>query len=161
MVDQTTVRPTQSNGSYNQVDSPITEGVIGNLGEFGGNIAGLVELQAQLAVADVKESVRQASVPIALIVTGAGLLISAIPVAMIGLSELLYEFLRLPNRGLAYLIVAGGATALSAILILLGVPRFTRSFAILVRSKEELARNVAWIKTVLANSGRRPAHRRK
>jgi len=160
MVDQTTLRPPETNGRQAHIDSPIADGVIGNLAELGSNIAGLAELQAQLAVADLKESGGQAAAPLVMIAAGLVFLLAALPVALIGASELLFEMAHFRYRGLAYLIVAGVAAAIAVVLMLIGVPRLARSFATLVRSKEELARNVAWIKTVLANSGRRPAHRR-
>ena len=161
MVDQTTLRPTQANGQFNNVDSPIADGVIGNLAELGSNIAGLIELQAQLAVADIKESTREAVNPLVMIAAGLVLLLAALPVALIGASELLSDLLHLSHRGLAYLIVAGVTVVPSVVLIVIGVPRLSRCFTTLIRSKEELARNVAWIKTVLANSGRHPIHRRR
>lgn len=143
-----------------RINSPIADGVIGNLAELGGDIAGLADLQVRLAVADVKTSASRAALPVALIASGGVFVLSALPVALIGASELLADGMQLAHRGWAYLIVAGGMAAIAAILAFIGIPRLMKSFDTLVRSKEELARNVAWIKTVLANSGRPPAHRR-
>ena len=147
-------------GSRVSINSPVTEGVIGNLATLGGDVATLAELQVQLAVEDVKESIGHAVWPVAMIATGLVLLLAAMPVALIGGSELLADAMSLTHRGWAYLIVAGVVLAITIVLVLVALPIFTRSFASLVRSKEELARNVAWIKTVLANSGRPPVHRR-
>jgi len=83
------------------------------------------------------------------------------PVALIGASELVADALHLEHRGWAYLIVAGATAGLTAVLALIGLPRLIRSFDNLINTKEQLARNVAWVKTVLANSGRMPAHRRR
>lgn len=147
-------------GRRNRINSPVADGVIGNLAELGSNIASLAELQVQLAVVDVKASVGRAAVPFALLAVGIVILLAALPIALIGGSELLADWLQFTHRGWAYLIVSGIALALTLVLMLLAVPRLTSSFESLVRSKEELARNVAWIKTVLANSGRAPIHRR-
>ena len=80
---------------------------------------------------------------------------------MIGASELLADALSLTHRGWAYLIVSAVVAALTVALVLLGLPRLGKSFESLSHSKDELSRNIAWIKTVLANSGRTPAHRRR
>jgi putative exporter of polyketide antibiotics len=92
---------------------------------------------------------------------GLVLLLAAVPVALIGASELLADALSLSHRGWAYLIVSAVVAVLTVVLALIGLPRLLRSFESLNHSKDELSRNVAWIKTVLANSGRAPAHRRR
>ena len=143
-----------------RVNSPFAEGVIGNLAELGGDIATLAELQVQLAVADAKESAAHAAIPLVLLGAGLVFTLAALPVALIGAAMILAEAMHLNQPGWAYLIVAAVVVAATVVLVLIGLPRLTKSFATLVRSKEELTRNVAWIKTVLANSGRRPVHKR-
>jgi hypothetical protein len=157
MADQATL----NGGQRVRINSPLADGVIGNLAELGGDIATLAELQTKLAVVDMKQAAGAATIPVVLIGGGLVMLLAAVPVAMIGASELLADALALTHRGWAYLIVSAIAMALTVLLVLIGLPRFTRSFDSLVHSKEELARNVAWVKTVLANSGRLPAHRRR
>ena len=71
-------------------------------------------------------------------------------------AELVVQYARIPT-GWAYLIVAAVAMVLGALLALLLWGAFSRSFASFNRSREELARNVAWIKTVLTYSGRAPS----
>jgi len=143
------------------INSPVTAGVFGNIAELGGDIAGLAELQTKLAIVDLKTSLARAAVPAVLVGVGVLLLLAAVPVALIGAAELTADALALSHRGWAYLIVAAIATALTVLLVLIGLPRLTRSFDNLANSREELARNVAWIKTVLANSGRMPVNRRR
>lgn len=143
------------------VNSPLTAGVFGNIAEFGGDIAGLAELQTKLAIVDLKTSLARATVPAILVGAGVILLLAAVPVALIGASELVADALALTHRGWAYLIVSAVAAALTVVLVLIGLPRLTKSFDNLANTKEELARNVAWIKTVLANSGRPPVNRRR
>jgi len=157
MADQATL----NGGQRVRINSPLADGVIGNLAELSGDIATLAELQTKLAVVDMKQVAGAATIPVALIGGGLVMLLAAVPVAMIGASELLADALALTHRGWAYLIVSAVAMALTVLLVLIGLPRLTRSFDSLVHSKEELARNVAWVKTVLANSGRMPAHRRR
>jgi hypothetical protein len=50
--------------------------------------------------------------------------------------------------------VAVLAIVLAAIMGVLALPAIKRSFASFQRSREELVRNLAWIKTVLTYSGR-------
>ena len=160
MVAQTSLNVPVGNGQLTQPNTPAPEGVIGSIAELASNIATLGELQTQLTIADLKESIQQAAVPVTLLAIGLVLLLAALPVALIGASELLADYLSLQHRGLAYLIVAGVIAAIIAILALIGVPRFWRSFAPMSRSQEEFTRNVAWVKRVLASSGRKPIWRR-
>jgi len=161
MVAQTSMTPTtDTNGQQMRVDSPFADGVIGNLAELGTNIATLAELQTQLAIADMKESARQATAPAVLIGAGVVLLFAGLPVALIGGAELLADWMQLTHRGFAYMIVAGVTFALVGVLLAIGLPRFSRSFVAMGRSQEELARNVAWIKRVIANTGRKPGSSR-
>lgn len=150
------------NGGRNvKINSPLSEGVIGGLGELAGDVSTLAELQVQLAITDLKASAGRAAIPAALLAAGLVLLLGAVPVAMIGASELTADWLALAHRGWAYLIVAGVAAALTLLLVLIGLPRLLRSFESLVNTREELSRNIAWVKTVLANSGRMPTPRRR
>ncbi len=163
MVDQASVKTPAGqsvDGRRVRINSPFADGVLGNLAELGSDIAGLAELQMQLAAADLKESAGKAVLPVTLLGAGLVVLLAALPVALIGASELVADALGLVHRGWAYLIVAAVASALAGGLAWLGLSRLSSSFATFVRTKEELARNVAWIKTVLANSGRMPTSRR-
>ncbi len=136
------------------INSPLVEGVFGNLGELASDVTTLAELQAKLAVADLKVSAGRATFPVALLVIGLGLFLGAIPVAFIGMAELLADGLGLVHKGWAYLIVAGIAVAVTVILTLIGWPALSRSFESLGRSRDELARNVAWIKSVITNAAK-------
>ena len=144
-----------------KINSPLTEGVIGNLAELAGDVSTLAELQMQLALTDLKVGLGRALLPVIILAVGAVLLLGAVPVALIGASELLADGLDLAHRGWAYLIVAGVAMVLAALFALIAWPRLSGSLESLAPTREELSRNVAWVKTVLANSGRRPAHRHR
>jgi Putative Actinobacterial Holin-X, holin superfamily III len=66
------------------------------------------------------------------------------------------------ERHWALLLTAGVAIVLAVVVGVLAVPRLRKSFESFQRSREELARNVAWIKTVLTYSGRSaPSQRRR
>jgi hypothetical protein len=160
MVAQTSLSSSPVNGKTVQPDTSAPEGVIGSIAELGSNITTLAELQAQLTIADLKESTQQATWPVALLATSLVLLLAALPVALIGASELLADTLRLVHRGYAYLIVAGITAAITTILAFISVPLFFKSLAPMKRSQEEFARNVAWVKRVLASSGRKSSWKR-
>jgi hypothetical protein len=151
MADQTAMNV--NGGASVRVHSPLVEGVLGNLADFGSDVATLAELQAKLAVLDLKESAGKAMVPVSLVATAGALALGSLPVGLLGVAELLVTYAAL-GRGWAYLITSVTVTIVAGILAAVGVPRLQASFASFRRSREELTRNVAWIKTVLAQSGR-------
>lgn len=139
---------------------PITT-MVGGLAEFGNDVSTLAELQAKLALLDMKESARRAAVPSALIVVGVALATASLPVALIGVSELVATALQLAHRGWAYLIVAGVTLLIAILIAAVAGSRLGHSFESFQRSRDELTRNIAWLRTVLLHSGRGPARFRR
>ena len=133
------------------------EGVIGSLGEFGGDIMSLAELQGKLAAMDVKETVGHAAVPAVLLVGSAVVLAATLPVLLIGLAFVLAPIVGL-TVGATLLIVGLTFAVIAAIVAAIAATRVLKSFESFRRSREELARNLAWIRTVISQSGR-AAHR--
>ena len=144
-----------------RINSPLADGVIGNIAGFASDVSTLAELQTKLAVADMKVAASRAFIPATMVITGILLLMAALPIALIGASELVADALTLTHRGHAYLFVAGVTFMLTLLLVLIGFPRLKTSLNAMAQTREELSRNLAWIKTVLANSGRMPASRRR
>jgi hypothetical protein len=142
----------------NGIASPI-EGVVESVAGLGGDIASLAELQAKLALADLKVSVGQATVPTVLLASGLLVALSTVPVALVGLAYLVAEATGW-RTSLAFLATAAAALVLALVVALVGYLGLTKSFGSFSRSKEELTRNVSWIKTVLLHSGRSVAPRR-
>jgi uncharacterized membrane protein YqjE len=156
MADQAAV----NGGTRVRIHSPFVEGVLGNVADFGSDIASLAELQAKLALIDLKESAGRAALPAGLIVASAALVLGSLPVGLLGLAELLVRAFSI-ERGWAYIATAAAITVCALILGLAGLASLRRSFESFRRSREELTRNVAWVKTVLAQSRRyTPAPRR-
>jgi uncharacterized membrane protein len=133
--------------------------LVGNIAEFGNDVATLAELQAKLAAYDAKECASRATIPLIVVVVASVLAVGSVPVVLIGLADWIASSTRLSAGatqlivGLVSLVVAGvaGTIALRASL---------RSLESFRRSNEELTRNLSWIRTVLVHSGRAVARPR-
>ncbi len=128
-------------------------GVVGNIAEFGNDVATLVELQAKLAVFDAKDCVGRATTPLVVLVVGAAVALAAVPVILFGLADLIASATSI-SPGAARLIVGlvtMGAAGAAAFVSLRTVGASLDSFR---RSREELTRNISWLRTVLVYSGR-------
>jgi hypothetical protein len=155
MVDQAAV----NGGAKVRINSPLTEGVIGNLAELTGDVATLAELQAQLGLMDLKESAGKAALPAGGVAAAAGLALGAVPVLLFGVAELIVAYGGM-RHAWALVLTSVVALALAGLVAWLAGSRLGKSFESFRRSRDELTRNVAWIKTVLAQSGRCPPPRR-
>jgi uncharacterized membrane protein YqjE len=149
MADQATV----NGGAQARTGAPFGEGVLSSLAGFGGDVTNLVELQARLAALDLRDATQRATMPAGLVAGGLMLLLGSIPVALLGIAELLVVGFRM-QRAWALILTAGVAIAIGVLSALIGLPRLKSSFESLRRSREEFVRNVAWVKTILAQSGR-------
>jgi len=149
MDDQASVKP--RNGTE-------SNGVLGSLTEFGNNVASLAELQLKLAALDAKASAERVALPAGLAAGGLAVLLGTVPVLLLGAAALVAPALHIAE-GWAMLLVAGVALVVSAAVVVLAGRQISRAFDSFQRSRDELTRNVAWIRTVLLYSGR-PATRR-
>jgi hypothetical protein len=165
MADQTTLRGgggpatahVKDNG-YGDVEGTPEGRVVGGLSEFVNDITTLVELQAKLAALDVSECTAAIKWPLAAIVVGAVLALGAVPVAIFGLAEVLAAALQI-SHGWALVLTAGAVLLLSGAAIAVSVRGLRSGLAYFRRSREELIRNLNWIRTVILYSGR-SLHRR-
>jgi hypothetical protein len=155
MADQATLNGNANGGAKVKVNSPLVEGVLGNMAEFSSDLISLAELQARLAAADLKEATGRVVLPVGLLAGGALLALVSLPVILLGAGYLLSEYTSL-SVGWSILLTAVVALLLGAALAVLGLRGLGGSFSSFDRSKEELARNLSWIKTVLVHSGRPP-----
>lgn len=154
---QSQVNP--NGGARVSIDSPLTEGVFGNLSEFVNDCTTLGELQVKLALLDARESAARAALPIGLAIAGAVLALACLPVLLLAIGQLVVQYTDL-SAGWAYLIVAVLGLIIGGLLALLFGLRLGPAFTSFQRSREEFTRNLAWIKTVLAYSGRGSSNRR-
>ncbi len=144
MVRQATLK----NGASTSID-----GVIDGIGDLGNNVFTLATLQARLAAMDLREMVGQvipAAVSVALLIP---LYFAGFTALVFGLAYWVSASLQLPLAA-ALAIVGSLAIVLAAILAFFAWRRFSASLTTFRRSREELDRNVAWLGTIVKQSGR-------
>jgi hypothetical protein len=130
--------------------------VAGSVSDLTQDVIELTELQTQLFVLDVKKSVAKARACFILAVVGACLLLGSIPVALFAVAELLHE-------QLAWSRAAGfGVATLIGLLLCATVLGFAWTYVksglvSLDQSREELRRNISWLKSTLRNRSQRHA----
>jgi len=151
MADQASVNSGRANGSG--------EGVVGSIAGFGNDVATLAELQAKLIALDLKESAAKATLPLSMAVVGLVVLVSAVPVVIVGVGLLVAQAFTISNA-LALLLTAVTFMVVAVLLVVFALRELRRVIEIFRRSREELTRNVSWLRTVLVHSGR-PATKRR
>jgi len=108
----------------------------------------LGELQAQLFVHDVKSTTQKTRTSLLLGVVGACVLLGSVPVLLFALAELLVEqFGWTRSAGFAAAAVVG--IAASAGILAAAWNRLSVGLHSMQRSRDELSRNIAWIKSSL------------
>lgn len=125
--------------------------VSGNVANLASDLLSLAELQAKLAVLDVRESTAQAVVPASVVTGGVCLLLGTIPVFLLGLSGALADS-GLLSPVAAQLMVSVIAIATAAVCIWFGFQQVKRSLNVLNRSREEFEANLRWIKKAIQQS---------
>jgi hypothetical protein len=155
MVDQSSMNGRQTARGQN-AGSRELEGVA----EFVDDVASLAELQATLAVIDVRENARKAVVPIVLTGLSLAVLVASVPVALLGAGWLLASALKI-HQGWAMLMTAGTAIAVAGLGAGLGGIQLRHGFDGFRRSRKQLRLNLAWIRTVLVTSASVRTHARR
>jgi hypothetical protein len=145
MADQASV--SRNNGSNNRAASPLT--VVGNIADFGNDIATL----AELTLLDAKDAMAKATTPLIVLGAGVALALASLPVILNGLADLIAASAKI-SYGTSQLIVGLVALGLAGGAGLFGWKGSTASLTSFRRSSEELTRNISWIRTVLVYSGR-------
>ncbi len=122
--------------------------VAGSVSGLTHDVIELSELQAKLFMLDVKKTSQRTRTCLILAVIGICVLLGSIPVALLALAELLIEQLawsRAAALGVATLV----GLALSAIFAGAAYSILRSGLLSLQRSREELKRNIAWVKSML------------
>ena len=126
--------------------------VAGNFAELAHDVIELSELQSQLLMLDLKKSSQRMRTCLILGITGICLLLGTIPVVLLALAQLLAEQLGWSQAaGLAVAALVG--LGLAAIVVGAAWAIFRSGLISLERSRNELNRNIAWIKSTLRSRG--------
>jgi hypothetical protein len=133
--------------------------VASNVAEFTENLLTLAELQAKMAAIELKQNLAAIKVGTAVLAGGAVLSMAALAIALAGIAELLVSLLGW-NRGLALLTVAVATLSIAGAGIAVAIARLRGSDLGFPLSREEFARNLNWVRTVLLYSGRSARTRR-
>jgi uncharacterized membrane protein YqjE len=141
------------NGRY----QGTTPNVAQSVSDLTHDVIELTELQSQLFALDVKQSTEKARTTLILAVVGVCVLLGTIPVALLALAAILmylFEWSAAAANSVAALVglvIAGGILGVAYSYVKKGLVSMERS-------RDELKRNVAWLKSSLRDRGR--AHTR-
>ena len=130
----------------------LPNGVAKDMGELTHDIVSLAELQFELFIGDCRNGLKGLMIPVTLLLWAAIVAASTIPLALICIAEVLVQAAGL-SRAVAFLIAATGGIIAATALGIAGWYHIRGVGYVFARSREELARNIAWIKHAL----KRPA----
>jgi len=133
--------------------SDSVNGMLNGIGDLGNNLVTLTTLQARLAAEDFRESTSRALPALIAVAVLIPLGFASFTAALFGLASWMAADLGIPP-GRSLLIVAAGGIILCSSMAVLAIRRLHASVSSFRRSGEELERNIAWLRTVLMQSGR-------
>jgi uncharacterized membrane protein YqjE len=122
--------------------------VAASFSELTHDVIELAELQGKLFALDIKNTSQKARTGLVLGLVGVSLLLGSIPVALFALAELMirqFDWTRDAGYGLATLI----GVLLSGGILAAAWASFRTGISTLERSRDELKRNITWIKSSL------------
>jgi hypothetical protein len=122
--------------------------VVGSVSGLTHDVIELSELQAKLFMLDVKKSSRRTRTCLILAIVGICLLLASIPVALLALAELFVEQLEW-SRAAALGVSTLAGLVLSAVFAGAAYALARSGLFSLERSRDELSRNLSWIKSTL------------
>lgn len=128
-----------------------SHGLAWDVSAFASDVFTLTELQSQLLVADVRECNRRAWVPGLVLLCGMTLGLACFPLALLTLAFGLVQYLE-KSYFTAFLIVVVAGVIASVSMCIGGWILVRQRTAVLGRSRDELVRNLHWMKRVLARS---------
>ncbi|TVQ01765.1 MAG: phage holin family protein [Planctomycetaceae bacterium] len=142
MVQQTKV------GDRNGVTPNESQGLAQDVGSFASDVFTLTELQSQLVAADTREFARRASVPTLALLGGLALGLACTPMALATAALGLVHFLEFSHFTAFLIVVVAGATC-GLLMCVVGWKLLRQRAAVLQRSRDELIRNLRWVKRVI------------
>jgi hypothetical protein len=133
--------------------------VVADFSELAHDVIELSELQAKLLALDVKATTRRMRAAIAFAIVGACILLGSVPVVLMIAAEALVEFAAWSRTASTALAAAIGLL-LSAIVLAIAWQRLKTMLTAFDRSREELSRNLLWLKTSLQRNSSATTHDR-
>ena len=121
--------------------------------QLGHDVLALTELQYELLQVELREFAGKVVAPALILAAGAMALgVGATPIALLALGYVLADAfeISLPS---ALLIAAGGGLIAASAIGLLAWRRITATAGTFVRSRQELSRNLEWLRSVLDRRG--------
>jgi uncharacterized membrane protein YqjE len=137
--------------TFDGVPQSAPKGLAGDVREFAHDVLTLAELQAQLFVADVQECGQRVMIPGIVLICGVVLGMACFPLALVVLALFLVQIFEITSA-MGFLIAFAAGAVLSALLVAIGYLQIREHAILLQRSREELRRNLNWIKKVLKRS---------
>lgn len=128
-------------------------GLAWDLGSFANDAMTLTELQSQLLAADMRECTRRGWVPSLFVVGSAALGLACFPIALVTAALGLVKFFELSHFTAFLSVLVVGASG-SILLGIIGWIKVRERAATLRRSRDELMRNLRWIKRVITRTRR-------
>ena len=127
-------------------------GVAKDMGELTHDIVSLAELQLDLFKIDFREGSKRMLVPVALLLVAGIVAVGTVPIALILVAEFLAQAAGL-SRAAAFSIAAMSGFIVALAIGVVGWSYLRTVVRVFERSREELTRNMTWIKHAL----KRPA----
>lgn len=128
--------------------TPRPNGAARGMGDLAHDIMSLAELQFELFRLDCREALQRIRTPASLLLLAGIVAIGTVPVALILVAEFLTQAAGL-SRTAAFSIATLGGFLVAAGLGVVGWSFLRRVARVLERSREELTRNMTWIKHAL------------
>jgi uncharacterized membrane protein YqjE len=143
MVDQTHMKP--RNGLLKEVSHSLRD----DIGGFAHDVLTLTELQSKLFVTEVQEQGRRSVLPTTVLFLGIMVGMACGPIALVAFALMLMQSMELSYAS-AFAITAIAGATLSSLISITGWKLFRSRVSLPSRSREELARNLKWMKNALS-----------
>jgi len=127
--------------------------LVSNIAEFGEDLLSLGELQARLAIIELKQNIESGKNCVVAVLVGVLIALGTLPVLLTGIAELLVSELSVGHTA-ALLSVAVVSLAVAGAIVAIAIILFRRRRFGFPLSSEELTRNLNWVRTVVLHSGR-------
>jgi hypothetical protein len=128
------------------------KGVAKGMGELAHDIVSLAELQLELFRVDCRDGLRRIMIPVALLLFAGFVAAGTVPIALILVAEVLVQTADL-SRAAAFSIALMSGVIVALAIGVVGWSYLRGIIRVFERSREELTRNMTWIKDAL----KRPA----